>query len=152
QQISKALQRRSDTIRNATNPYDIQAGALTPPRPKITWKDIVDYSFLGEFDFLCNSRTDIRSHDWAKPAHRKATTKYFKLCRAHEEITRLNVEVHCLHTAIHDKTVKTSFVINNLLISDPLLAAELKSQWCSRAAINAVYLYRLDQIENLFGF
>lgn len=101
---------------------------------------------------LRNSRTDIRSHDWAKPAHREPTTKYFKLCRAHEEITRLNVEVHRLHTAIHDETVKTSLVIDDLLVSNPLLAAELKSQWCSRAAINAIHLYRLDQIETLVGF
>ncbi|KAG2098686.1 uncharacterized protein F5147DRAFT_582932, partial [Suillus discolor] len=64
----------------------------------------------------------------------------------------LNMEVCHLCTAIHDETAKTPFVINNLLISDPLLAAELKSQWRSQAAINVIHLYHLDQIENLFGF
>ncbi|KAG2144174.1 uncharacterized protein EDB93DRAFT_1241327 [Suillus bovinus] len=117
--LDKALQQHSDTICNAINHYNI------------AWKHIVDYSFLGEFDLLHNSHTDIQSHDWAKPAHHKATTKYFKLFQAHEEITQLNVEVCCLHTAIHDETAETSFVINNLLVSDSLLAAELKSQWHS---------------------
>ncbi|KAG1720448.1 hypothetical protein EDB19DRAFT_1898470 [Suillus lakei] len=52
QQISKALQRRSEAIRNAINWYNTQATSLIPPRPKITWKVIADYTFLGEFDLL----------------------------------------------------------------------------------------------------
>ncbi|KAG1827855.1 hypothetical protein DFJ58DRAFT_672461, partial [Suillus subalutaceus] len=93
----------SEAIQNAINHYNVQAFTLNPPRQKISWKDIADYSFLGEFDLLHNSRTDIRNSDWVTPAHREVTTKYFKLCRAHKEITWLNVEVHRLHTAIHDE-------------------------------------------------
>ncbi|KIK35769.1 hypothetical protein CY34DRAFT_26541 [Suillus luteus UH-Slu-Lm8-n1] len=131
QQISKVLQRRSEAIRNAINRYNTQATSLIPPRPKIVWKDIADYTFLGEFDLLRDSRADIQDKDWARPAHREATTKYFKLCRAPFEM---------------------SAVINDLVNADPLLASELKHQWCSRAATNAVHIYRLDQIERLFGF
>ncbi|KAG2752758.1 hypothetical protein P692DRAFT_20723416, partial [Suillus brevipes Sb2] len=50
--ISKALQRCSDAIQNAIICYNTQAALLVPPRPKLTWKDIVEYSFLGEFDLL----------------------------------------------------------------------------------------------------
>ncbi|KAG1896068.1 uncharacterized protein F5891DRAFT_897396, partial [Suillus fuscotomentosus] len=152
QQISKALQRHSDTIRNAINRYNIQAASLIPLRQTITWKDIAEYSFLGEFDLLRDSRTDIQDKDWARPAHREATTKYFKLCRAREEIIRLNIEIRRLRTAIHDETIDMSAVIDELLVANPLLAAELKRQWRSWAAINAVHTYRLDQIERLFGF
>ncbi|KAJ8584887.1 hypothetical protein M405DRAFT_719920, partial [Rhizopogon salebrosus TDB-379] len=67
--ITKALQRRSDAIRNAINRYNMQAAALVPPRPKLAWKDIVKYSFLGEFDLLHHSRADIHDNDWTKPAH-----------------------------------------------------------------------------------
>ncbi|KAG1728116.1 hypothetical protein EDB19DRAFT_1897455 [Suillus lakei] len=80
QQISKALQWCSDAIRNAINHYNIQATSLIPPRPKIAWKDIANYTFLGEFDLLRDSRADIQDKDWARPAHREATTKYFRLC------------------------------------------------------------------------
>ncbi|KAG1793275.1 uncharacterized protein HD556DRAFT_1443706 [Suillus plorans] len=52
QQIGKALQRRSDAIRNAINKYNLQAAALDPTWPQLSWKDIADYSFLGEFDLL----------------------------------------------------------------------------------------------------
>ncbi|KAG1787787.1 uncharacterized protein HD556DRAFT_1198465, partial [Suillus plorans] len=136
--ISKALQQHSEAIRNAINRYNIQAVALNPPHPKILWKDIADYSFLGEFDLLRHLRTDIRTNDWAKPAHRKATTKYFKLCRAHKEVTRLNVEIRRLRTAIHTEEIQTTAIIQDLLISDQRLACELQHHWRSRAAINAV--------------
>ncbi|KAG1882318.1 hypothetical protein F4604DRAFT_1879457 [Suillus subluteus] len=113
QQITKALQRHSEAIQNAINRYNIQAVALNPPHLKISWKDIADYSFLGKFDLLRNSCTNIRSEDGAKPAHREATTKYFKLCRAQD--------LHLL---------------------DLKLAKELQRRWCLCAAINAVHLHQ----------
>ncbi|KAG2738887.1 hypothetical protein P692DRAFT_201842716 [Suillus brevipes Sb2] len=152
QQIGKALQRRSEAIRNAIKRYNIQAVALNPPRPKISWKDIADYSFLGEFDLLRHSRNDIRTDDWAKPAHREATTKYFKLCRAREELARLNVEIRRLRTFIHFEQSQVTTVIEDLRRSDATLGDELQRRWRSRAAINAVHLHRLDRIECLPGF
>lgn len=149
QQIGKALQRRSEAIRNAINRYNTQAAALNPPRPKLSWKDIAEYSFLGEFDLLRHSRTDIRELDWTKPAHREATTKYFKLLRAREEVSRLNVEVRRLRTFVHDEEMETNKVITDLQLSYPLLASELQRQWRSRLATNMFHIFRLNQIENL---
>lgn len=125
---------------------------MVPPRPKLTWKDIVEYSFLGEFDLLRHSRTDICNHDWTTPAHREATVKYFKLRRAHEEIQRLNVEVRRLRTAIHDEQVNTIATIDRLLETDRTLAVELKSRYQARAAVNAVHLFRLDQLKSQHAF
>ncbi|KAG1848568.1 hypothetical protein F4604DRAFT_1547399, partial [Suillus subluteus] len=111
QQISTALQWHSEAIRNAINQYNMQAVALTPLHLKILWKDIADYSFLGEFDLLRHSHADIRSNDWAKPTHQEATNKFFKLRHAHEEVKRLNVEVCRLCTAIHTEELQTSAII-----------------------------------------
>ena len=94
-QIGKALQHRSDAIKNALNRYNVQAAKLTPPRPSLSWRQIIDYSFLGEFDLLRHSRVDIRNQPW-KVTRREATVKYFKLCRAEEELTRLNIEIRRL--------------------------------------------------------
>lgn len=146
------MQRRSDAIRNALNRYNVQAAKLNPPRPQLSWKDITEYSFLGEFDLLRQSRSDIRELNWTKPAHREATVKYFKLCRAYEEIERLNVEVRRLRTSIHDEEMKMTTVISGLLISNPRLSLELQRQWTARAAVNAVHTLRLDQIEFQPGF
>ncbi|KAG2342723.1 hypothetical protein BDR05DRAFT_868793, partial [Suillus weaverae] len=135
----------------AINRYNTQAVALNPPRPKLSWKDIAEYSFLGEFDLLRHSHTDVREQDWTKPAHREATTKYFKLLRAQEEVSRLNVEICRLRTFIHDGETETRKVIEGLQ-SSHLLASELQRQWRSHSAINAFHIFHLNQIEALPGF
>ncbi|KIK21241.1 hypothetical protein PISMIDRAFT_104317 [Pisolithus microcarpus 441] len=151
QQISKGLQRRSEAIRKAITQYNVQAGRLDPPRSPILWKDIAQYSFLGEFDLLQHAHDDVRERMWAKPAVCEATTKFFKLCRAKEEITRLNVEIRHLRTAIHDEEQEVSQTIANLRHSDPLLALEFERRHQPRAAANAVHIHRLDHLENQYG-
>ncbi|KAG1780643.1 hypothetical protein EV702DRAFT_1177860 [Suillus placidus] len=138
----KALQHRSDAIRNAINCYNTQATALNPPHSKISWKDIADYGFVAEFNLLA----------WSKPGHREATTKFFKLCQACKEITRLNVEVCRLCTAIHDEERHMLTIIQKLQVSDPHLGCELQCQHHSRAAINAMHCYHLNHIESLTEF
>ncbi|KAG1810630.1 uncharacterized protein BJ212DRAFT_1245459, partial [Suillus subaureus] len=103
----------------------------------LSYSDITEHSFLGEFDLLHHSCTDIHELDWTKPAHCEATVKYFKLCHAHKEITQLNVEVHQLRTAIHDKAAQMTTVITELLVLDPPLAHELQWQWKAHEAVNA---------------
>ncbi|KAH7904674.1 hypothetical protein BJ138DRAFT_884863 [Hygrophoropsis aurantiaca] len=152
QQIGKALQRRSQAIRNAITRYNQQATALNPPRPTVSWKEIAAYTFLGEFDLLRQSRADIRGEDWTKPALREALVKHFKLQRAHEEIIRLNIEIRRLRTAIRDEAVHMTQIIAHLLNTNRPLGLELQRQWKVRAGVNAVHLYRLDQIELLPGF
>jgi hypothetical protein len=151
-QIGKALQRRSAAIRTAITRYNMHAQALNPPRPKISWKDITDYSFLREFDLLQYSREDVRLNDWTKPAYCEATTKIFKLQRAREEILRLNVEIRQLYTAIHDEGIAVSTAIQNLTDSDPHMALEMRRWWQERSAVNAVHLHRLAQIQGLPDF
>ncbi|KAG2365335.1 hypothetical protein BDR07DRAFT_1277202, partial [Suillus spraguei] len=128
------------------------AAALVPPRPKPAWKDIVKYSFLGKFDLLHHSCTDIRDADWTTPVLCEATVKFFKLQCAREEVQCLNVEVRHLCTAIHDEEIKTNASINELLITNPLLAIELGRQWQARATINAVHLCQLNRIESQPAF
>ncbi|KAG2159586.1 uncharacterized protein EDB93DRAFT_1067611, partial [Suillus bovinus] len=137
----------SDAIWNTIKCYNTQAAALVPPRPKLAWKDIVEYSFLGEFDLLCHSHTDIRDADWTTPVHHEATVKYFKLQCAREEVQHLNIEVGCLRTAIHDKEIKTNATIDQLVVTNPPLAVELRRRWQTHATINAVHLYWLNQVE-----
>jgi hypothetical protein len=55
------MQTRSEAIRNALTRYNTEAAKLSPPRPKLSWKAIVEYSFLAEFDLLRECRVDIRT-------------------------------------------------------------------------------------------
>ena len=151
-QIGKALQRRSEAIRKALSRYNAQATKLIPPRPPLTWKEIVEYSFLAEFDLLRLSRTDIRSERWTQPSSREGTIKYLKLRRAREEIVRLNVEICRLRTAIYNESRETDGVLHSLQTTDPALGKELQRRWLLRRQVNACLLQRLDQIERLSGF
>ncbi|KAF8525694.1 hypothetical protein JB92DRAFT_2542029, partial [Gautieria morchelliformis] len=50
--ISKALQSRSKAIQRALKAYNDAALTLDPPRPKLTWSQIVEYTTLAEFELL----------------------------------------------------------------------------------------------------
>src|SRR5882762_735949 len=62
--IARVLQRRSDAIHAALARYNQLAAKLKPPHPALSWKQVVDYGFLGEFDLLHHSRLDVHSQDW----------------------------------------------------------------------------------------
>lgn len=145
-QIGKALQRRSEAIKNAINRYNTQAAKLDPPRPALSWKEIVEYSFIGEFDALRYSTRGVRDQLWAQTLRREATVKYFQLQRAKEEIIRLNVEIRRLRTFIHDETIHTIKTIKHLKQINPDLAMELELRWKLRSTINALHIQRLNTI------
>ncbi|KAF8878306.1 hypothetical protein BD779DRAFT_1613056 [Infundibulicybe gibba] len=150
--ISKALQRRSEAIRNALSWYNTQAAWLVPPRPAIHWSDIASYSFLGEFDLLRQSRGDVQQQPWAQPAHREATVKYFKLCHAKEEIDRLNLEIRRLAASMQEEQDKVELCIKNLLTTNRPLAAEMQRWWMKRLAVNKVHKMRLAALKFLDGY
>lgn len=101
--IAKALQARSRAIKTAIDQYNTAAGALDIPREPLSWEEVVDYTFLSDFDLLRLARTDILSEGWAQPAGRQAMDHYFKLLRADEEIIRLNIEIPWLITYMQDE-------------------------------------------------
>jgi hypothetical protein len=91
--ITKALQARSKAVRAAIDRYNDAAVALTPPMPRITWEQVVEYAFLADFDILRDTRAEVQAKTWTRPAYRLAMDRYFKILRAREEIKRLNVEI-----------------------------------------------------------
>jgi len=107
---------------------------------------------LAEFDLLRHSRTDVRRETWVQPAHREAVTKYFKLCRAQEEIVRLNVEIRRLRTRIHDDTIHVVGVLEDLATGNPPLCAAVRKWWTLRSSVNNKHLQQLDAIERFPGF
>ncbi|KAF8233273.1 hypothetical protein L208DRAFT_1020381, partial [Tricholoma matsutake] len=145
-QIGKALQCQSEAIKNAINRYNTQAAKLDLLCPPLSWKEIVDYTFIGEFDTLHHSQSEVRSQPWAQTVRREATVKYFKLCCAREEVTWLNIEVCHLHTSIHNETIHTQKTISLLLMTNPDLAFELQHRWKLCNAVNHLHVQCLDAI------
>ena len=103
--IANALKARSVAIRTALDRYNTAALALMPPRQTLDWDQMVEYAFLSDFDLLRDARQDIRRKPWATPAARLAIDQAFKLERAQEEVTRLNIEIPHLATYIRDEDI-----------------------------------------------
>ncbi|KAJ6474311.1 hypothetical protein C8R45DRAFT_935708 [Mycena sanguinolenta] len=110
--IAKALQARSKAVRNAINRYNAVAEDMVPPKPTLSWEEVVNYAFLSEFDILRDTQDGIQSRPWTRRSYRLAMDRYFKILRAQEEIKRLNIEI---------KRVKEE----EFRKSDPFLAVQI---------------------------
>ncbi|KAJ7473405.1 hypothetical protein FB451DRAFT_1035558 [Mycena latifolia] len=101
--IAKALQARSKAVKHAIERYNTAAMLLVPPMAQLTWEQVVDYAFLADFDILRDTRAEIQSRPWMRPAYRVMMDRYFRTLRAKEEIRRLNIEIKRVVTWIHDE-------------------------------------------------
>lgn len=130
--IAHSLQARSQAVKSALKRYNDAARAFHPPRPSLTWEEVVDYAFLSDFDLLRETRQDIRQQPWAQPTNRSIMNQWFKLKRAREEIQRLDIEIRRVVTHMRDEEQYLTAVEEELQESDPILAFHIQR-------------YRLDQ-------
>ncbi|KAG1788088.1 uncharacterized protein HD556DRAFT_1245745 [Suillus plorans] len=80
--IVKALQTRSAAIKSALSTYNTVASAMSSPQKTLKWEEIVNYTFLADFDLLCDTHADISQSPWSSPAARSAMDLHFKICCA----------------------------------------------------------------------
>lgn len=113
---------------------------------------VVKAATVADFDLLRDTRTDIRSLVWTEPAHREATTLYFGIKRAKEEIVRLNVEITRLLTFMYDTHVDYYLAIQRCTSDQPALAHELTRQWQYEERINEAIVRKLVQTAQLVKF
>ncbi|KAJ7815583.1 hypothetical protein B0H14DRAFT_3476097 [Mycena olivaceomarginata] len=151
--IAKALQVRSKAVRTALEHYNAAASAMTPPKVLLSWDEVVGYAFLAEFDLLREGREDIRTEPWALPAGRAAMDQHFKICRADEEIVRLNIEIPRLVTFMADEE---DFLVHHevRLQHEGRGGLALQVAWyrMERARFNGIHLDRLAKLSKEDGF
>jgi hypothetical protein len=151
--ISKALQTRSKAIQRALKAYNEAALRLDPPRPKLIWSQIVEYTTLAEFELLrSGAREDIRNLDWAEMRHREASTCHLKILRAQEEIERLNIEVKRLATWMVDDEAHLQATIKKLEGTEPLLAKAVTEFASDQKRVNSCLRATLEDIYQLEGY
>ncbi|KAI0702856.1 hypothetical protein BC835DRAFT_1263436, partial [Cytidiella melzeri] len=147
-----SLQTRCKAIQHAVKTYNAAAASLSPPRPPLDWSRVASFNFLEEFTLLQDTRNDIRDKPWSKPAIREAMKLRHRLARAQEEVSRLNVEVRRLHTAICDEAILFDDVLRHLNSNnDPLLGATSDFITRRRKA-NDHLLTRIHQVYALRGY
>ncbi|KAJ7175569.1 hypothetical protein C8R46DRAFT_863084, partial [Mycena filopes] len=98
--ITKALQTRLQTSRAALGWYNLAAFALSPPIPPVTCDDVMDFTFLANFDILRDPEANALRL-WATLAARQLMDTLQD--SAKEEIIWLNVEIWCFVTYIRDE-------------------------------------------------
>ncbi|TFK79198.1 hypothetical protein K466DRAFT_505958 [Polyporus arcularius HHB13444] len=152
EKIGHALKARAEAIRKALAEYNRHAKALIPPRPELSWTEVMEMASIGEFDLLRDARQDIREKPWANRSHRAATATYFNVKRAREEIDRLNVEIPRLFTAMIDDHIDHHDAIQAAADKEPALAHELKLRQQYNDAVNAKNVAWLQKASKLHGF
>lgn len=143
---------RSGAIKTALKEYNDAAALLNPPREPLTWSTVLKAATVADFDLLRDTRTDIRRLPWTEPSRREATTYYFGIKRAREEILRLNVEITRLLTFMYDTHVDYHLAIQCYKTEDPPLVASLTRQWQYEDRINESVVLKLLQTSKLRGF
>ncbi|KAJ7339786.1 hypothetical protein DFH08DRAFT_963835 [Mycena albidolilacea] len=96
--IAKALQARSKAVKNTIERYNDTMGLLHPPMPSLTWEQVVEYTFMADFDITRDTRAEI-------------------LC-AQEEIKHLVIEIHHVVTWIRNKNMFLHRMEKNLRVTD----------------------------------
>lgn len=150
----KGLKARGKAISTALDHYNTIAPLMDPPAPHLGWAELVDYTFIAEFELLkySSSFRDITAEPWAVPGNREMTTKYFKLVGAYAELHRCNYETRRLRTSIRDEQQDYIGHIARVQPSDPDLASEIQQQANSRTRVHAYILLRLNAIEDIKEF
>ncbi|KAF8479455.1 hypothetical protein JB92DRAFT_3277834 [Gautieria morchelliformis] len=152
-QISKALKARSKAIQRALSSYNKVALALDPPRPKLTWAQIVEYTTIAEFELLWSgAREDICNLAWADARNREAIVYHLKILRAKEEIVRLNVEIRRIATWIVDENCQMDEAFQKCADKDLILANAISMSAQQQKRINARLRATLEHIFALEGY
>ncbi|KAJ6459300.1 hypothetical protein C8R45DRAFT_1109624 [Mycena sanguinolenta] len=150
--IAKALQARSKAIRNAIDRYNAVAEDMVPPKPALSWEEVVNYGFLAEFDILRDTGDNIRSRPWTRRSYRVAMDRYFKILRAKEEIQRLNVEIKRVITWIEDEDWFLRKKEAEYKDSDPALAVQISRYRQRRARSDHNHMQRFWALAKTTGF
>jgi hypothetical protein len=148
--ISTALKKRSRAVNTVLNEYNKQAECLG--RPVLDFQQVIEYSFLSDFELLHHRHNNITQRPWANPLIHNAMISWMKTECAKEEINRLNVEARRLKTYIRDSSAAQWRAIQHLRQTDPALAAELQQHYNAQSSTNAFLLQHLHKMESLPRF
>lgn len=147
-QIAHALQARSKAIRNALIRFN--AAARAAGREELDWSEIIQYSFLAQFDVLRGSQ-DVRTKPWATPQGRQAIDLYYKMARSHEQLVRSQNEATNLLTFMQDDERYLQQAFLKLRESNSPLAFQVRRRYRFQVRMNDEHRKRLAALPQLDG-
>ncbi|KAJ7747099.1 hypothetical protein B0H14DRAFT_2406361 [Mycena olivaceomarginata] len=145
--LQKLLQTRSKTIRTALGRYNAAATSLDPPRRTLKWEEVVEFTFLSDFDLLRDPEGNAAIRPWATPAARALMDTHFKILRAKEEIQHLNIEIRRLVTYIRDERDFLVAKEEEIRETDPDLAFFVHRYRMERGRFDDTHMKRLRKLQ-----
>lgn len=121
-------------------------------RPQLNIEMILQYVSLGEFDLLRSSQHDTTTIPWMRPTERELAVRYFKLQRAEEEITRLNVEIKRMFAYMQREEKVWEELVSQLMITAPRLAYQAAKHLKWLLCLNQNHVSRLSRLTLLYGY
>ena len=125
---------------------------MVPPKPTLSWDEVVNYGFLSDFDILRDTQDGVRSRPWTRRSYRLAMDRYFKILRAREEIKRLNIEIKRVVTWIDDEDQFLRKKEAEYRESDPLLAVQISRYRQRRSRSDDNHMQRFWALAKTPGF
>src|SRR5882762_944439 len=152
--IWKALKCHGKAICVAFDKYNKLVIQMNLPAPTLDWKNVVNYTFVSEFEILRHSysHVDPASCPWILPVNHEIASCYFKVVCAQEEIHWLNIEIRRLYTALLDEQNHLLTTSDSLILTDPNLAVEIRNVYHNRMRINQIHMTRLRAIMQMPGY
>lgn len=150
--ISSALQQRSKAIHNSIEQYNTLVKQMKLSRPTLTWEQVINYAFLADFDVLRDCRDDVSKRPWANPASCALMDDYFKVIRAKEEITRLNIEIRRVVTYLRDEERFLQAKERELSKTKPLLAHQIKHLRLEHTRFTDLHMSNFHKLSSLPEF
>ncbi|KAF8331681.1 uncharacterized protein EI90DRAFT_3016252 [Cantharellus anzutake] len=144
--LSIPYTKRGKTLQSTINKYNALAASMSPPRTKLTWKEVTDLNFISDIVTL-RGREDIREKPWAKPLFRNATRAWCKLQRAREEIETVVIEANRLGSFVRDEEAHLQKIIEDTRPTNPALAEYISLMFQYRLNTNSHLCAKLLQLE-----
>ncbi|KAJ7737219.1 hypothetical protein B0H14DRAFT_2408192 [Mycena olivaceomarginata] len=145
--LQKLCRPWSKTIRTALGRYNAAATSLDPPRRTLKWEEVVEFTFLSDFDLLRDPEGNAVIRPWATPAARALMDTHFKILRAKEEIQRLNIEIRRLVTYIRDERDFLVAKEEEIRETDPDLAFFVHRYRMERGRFDDTHMKRLRKLQ-----
>lgn len=134
-------------MKTAVKEYNTAAANYDSNIKEIDAKEVLEYVYIGQFDILRSSRRQVTTKPWARPAEREALVSFYKLQRAHEEISRLNVEIMRLKTYMRDYTLDAERILSTLEKENQLLGHQVSKRHRLQSSFNTTHHHRLAMLE-----
>ncbi|KAG8917673.1 hypothetical protein FRC02_002971 [Tulasnella sp. 418] len=150
--LAKHLKSRSEAIRTALNSFNASARALNPSHVNLKFTDIIQHSFVAEFDLLRDARQDIRQKEWSIPSKRILSDQYHFYLRAKEEIRRLDIEIKRLLDWMQKEDKFYTAKVHELRDIDGQLAQEIEKRAEYQKLVNYHIRRCLIPIQSLDGY